>query len=285
MKSIYFIAMMTLFTWNSIAQRIIPYVPNGNEFILDDSFEDLKCYDGLVFQDSLFLATKYVDAPGQGAIKVFANGVLSDVPVDWDAAQGEVTDLLVFNDQLVAIGRRLDPTINQNVACIGIRNGGQWNYFSFPDHSRFNFGKVANQRIYLFGAVSNEVVYFENGEFHLTDIVGVLDAESMNDELYFIKNDYSGMYHLDNNGLVQSDSILCDTLNAFSIIEGQLFVSARCENYLLRLGDDGVWVEDQLGIDFQGWKSRYLRNIFKTNRGFIAQFSNEYHNAFFFMAL
>ncbi len=281
MKSIYFIAMMTLFTWNSIAQRIIPYVPNGNEFILDDSFEDLKCYDGLVFQDSLFLATKYVDAPGQGAIKVFANGVLSDVPVDWDAAQGEVTDLLVFNDQLVAIGRRIDPALNQNVACIGIRNGGQWNYFSFPEHPRFNFGKVVNQRIYLFGGVSNEVVYFENGEFHLTDIVGVLDAESMNDELYFIKNDYSGMYHLDNNGLVQSDSILCDTLNAFSIIEGQLFVSARCENYLLRLGDDGVWVEDQLGIDFQGWKSRYLRNIFKTNRGFIAQFSNEYHNAFF----
>lgn len=279
MKKIEVLLFAILINGVTLGQRIIPFVPNGNQFILDESYEDLKCYDGLVFQDSLFIATKYVDAPGQATIKALANGVLSDVPVDWDVSQGEVTDLLVFNNQLVAIGRRIDPALNQNVACIGIRNGGQWNYFSFPDHPRFNFGKVVNQRIYLFGGVSNEVVYFENGEFHLTDIVGVLDAELMNDELYFIKNDFSGMYHLDNNGFAQSDSILCDTLNAFSIIDGQLFVSARCENYLLRLGDDGVWVEDQLGIDFQGWNSRYLRNIFKTNRGFIAQFSNEYNNA------
>jgi hypothetical protein len=278
MKNIYFFLMSSLIALNFSAQRIIPFVPNGNEYILDDSFEDLRCYDGLVFQDSLYVAVNYIDTTEQVALKVMVNNVLSDVQLDWNSSNGEVTDLLVFNNQLVAIGKRFDATINQEVACIGIKNGGQWEYFSFANYPRFKFGRVVDDRIYLFRNESSALVYFENGEFYNTDIVGVLDAEVVDHDLYFIKNDFSGMYHLDVNGIVHADSILCDTLNAFSVIDGQLMVSARCDNYLFRLGEDGSWVEDQLGIDFQGWKSSFLRNIFNTNHGFIAQFSSEYHN-------
>jgi hypothetical protein len=282
MKRLLLLSLLVLIFQAVYAQRLVPYVTNNQEYILNDSYDIFGCYDLEVFQDSLYIAIISGGITDHGSIAVCKNNLLYDTNIIGNGYQFEVLDLLSSGDELFAVGRLIDPSLWNVDATVGVLANGIWNYYSYAlpaGNSRFQFGKFFNQKLYLFENDNSwEVVEFSNGEFTNTGIFNVNDAEVFGDKLYFIKNN-TGIYSLDASGTVTSGDIPCDSLNGFSLLNGSLYVSGKCNDFLYRLDGNGTWVPDDLSLDWSKFNTKKLVQVFRTSSGYIGNFSNYYRSS------
>ncbi|MEN9963045.1 MAG: hypothetical protein RL582_140, partial [Bacteroidota bacterium] len=75
-----------------LAQRLVPFVANNQQHILNDAYDDFLCNDGEVFHDSLFVSVNYGDTLNHPVLKVLKGDTLTDVPLGWDTKYGRVYD-------------------------------------------------------------------------------------------------------------------------------------------------------------------------------------------------
>ncbi len=279
MKRLLLFGLLVFIFQTAKAQRLVPFLANNQQHILNDSFTDLSCPDGEVFHDSLFVAVHDNPTADQSALKVMKNDLISDVPLDWSTNDGFIYDLFSDSNRLCAVGRRLDPITNISRSNLAIFENGIWSNYGDTTYSKFVFGTFFNGKIYLFGNYTEPVCVFENGVISQTTLVGVVDAQVYDGKLFFIKSDNSGIYYLDTLGIVHSESIACNSLRRFSIIDGQLFVSGRCSEFLFRRSASGEWVFDDLGANFSGLTTQKLGAIFRTQHGYVANFASDFRFA------
>ena len=270
------------------AQRLVPYVANNEQYILNDSFDNFRGIDGEVFHDSLFVSVQYFDTLSHTAMSVLKNGFLTEVSNDWfyGGSNGYVHDLFSDDNRLYAAGRRNDSVYGVR-ANLAIYDNGIWNNYPSPysSASRFYFGTVFNEKVFLFGSSNNQsnVYTFENGQYGTVDEINnmggaCVDAQVYENKLFFIKSDYSGIHFLDTLGVVHSESIPCDSLMRFSLINDQLFVSGKCNDFLFRRNANGVWVFDDMGLDFSQLNTSKLASVYFTQKGYVANLSNTFRN-------
>jgi hypothetical protein len=100
-------------------------------------------------------------------------------------------------------------------------------------NTRFYFGSFFNNKVYLFGSNLRPACVFENGVFNEIAVDSVVDAQVYDEKLFFIDVNYSGIKYLDSQGEVHTEEIACDSLMRFSVVNGQLFVSGKCNEFLL----------------------------------------------------
>ncbi len=251
------------------AQRLVPFVANNQQHILNDSYDSFLCDDGEAFHDSLFLSVNYGDTLNRPALKVLKGDTLSDVPLDWDTKFGRVYDLFSTSEMLCAVGTKKDSITNISYANLAILENGVWSEYSYPDYTRFSFGTVFSNKVFLFSNFTSKVCFFENGSFYPTYLDSVIDAQVYDDKMFYIKEGFSGMYYIDTLGVTHSEEIACDSLMRFSMIDGQLFVSGKCSEFLFRRTESGEWVFDDLGMDFSVFNTTKLGNVFRTQRGYL----------------
>ncbi|MFM2228359.1 MAG: hypothetical protein RL664_1702 [Bacteroidota bacterium] len=256
-----------------LAQRLIPFVANNQQHILNDAYDNFLCNDGEVFHDSLFVSVNYGDTLNHPVLKVLKGDTLTDVPLDWDTKYGRVYDLFSTAEKLYAVGTKKDSVTNVSYANLAILENGVWSEYSYPDYTRFSFGTVFSNKVFLFSYFTNKVCFFENGSFYTTYLDSVIDAQVHDDKMFYIKEGFSGMYYIDTLGVTHSEEIACDSLMRFSMIDGQLFVSGKCNEFLFRRNENGEWVFDDLGIDFSLLNTAKLGNVFRTQKGYLASFT------------
>jgi hypothetical protein len=251
------------------AQRLVPFVANNQQHILNDTYDSFLCDDGEAFHDSLFLSVNYRDTLNRAALKVLKGDTLSDVPLDWDTKYGRVYDLFSTSEKLYAVGTKKDSVTNVSYANLAILENGVWSEYSYPDYTRFSFGTVFSNKVFLFSNFTNKVCFFENGSFYPTYLDSVIDAQVYGDKMFYVKEGFSGMYYIDALGVTHSEEIACDSLMRFIMIDGQLYVSGKCSEFLYRRTESGEWVFDDLGMDFSALNTTKLGNVFRTQRGYL----------------
>ena len=274
MKRLLFFSLLVFIFQTAKAQRLVPFVANNQQHILNDAYDNFLCNDGEVFHDSLFVSVNYGDTLNHPVLKVLKGDTLTDVPLDWDTKYGRVYDLFSTSDKLCAVGLKIDSVTNDSYANLAILENGVWNEYSYPDYTRFTFGTVFSNKVFLFSNYLNKVCFFENGSFYPTYLDSVIDAQVYDDKMFYIKKGFSGMYYIDTLGVTHSEEIACDSLMRFSMIDGKLFVSGKCNEFLFRRTDGGEWVFDDLGIDFSLFNTANLGNVFRTQKGYLASFTS-----------
>jgi hypothetical protein len=275
MKRLLLLSLLVLIFQAACAQRLIPFVANNQQHILNDALDNFSCYDGEVFHDSLFVSVNYGDTLNHSALKVLKGDVLSDVSLDWDTKYGRIYDLFSSSEKLCAVGTKNDSIANISYANLAILENGVWSEYSYPSYSRFSFGTVFNNKVFLFANVSRQVCFFENGVFNEIAVDSVVDAQVYDEKLFFIERNYSGIKYLDSLGEVHTEEIACDSLMRFSVVNGQLFVSGKCNEFLFRRNENAEWVFDDLGVDFSPFRTTSLGSVFLTQRGYLANFTND----------
>jgi len=270
MKRLLLLSLLVLIFQTASAQRLVPFVANNQQHILNDAYDNFLCNDGEVFHDSLFVSINYGDTLNHPVLKVLKGDTLSDVPLDWDTKYGRVYDLFSTSEKLCAVGTKIDSVTNASYANLAILENGVWNEYSYPDYTRFSFGTVFSNKVFLFSNFTRKVCFFENGSFYPTYLDSVIDAQVHDDKMFYIKEGFSGMFYIDTLGVTHSEEIACDSLMRFSMIDGQLFVSGKCSEFLFRRNEYGEWVFDDLGIDFSLFNTTKLGNVFRTQKGYLA---------------
>lgn len=269
MKRLLLFSLLVFIFQIAKAQRLVPFVANNQQHILNDSYDSFLCDDGEAFHDSLFLSVNYRDTLNRPALKVVKGDTLSDVPLDWDTKYGRVYDLFSTSEKLYAVGQKIDSVTNNSYANLAILENGVWSEYSYPDYTRFSFGTVFSNKVFLFSNFTNKVCFFENGSFYPTYLDSVIDAQVYGDKMFYIKEGFSGMYYIDTLGVTHTEEIACDSLMRFSMIDGQLFVSGKCSEFLFRRTESGEWVFDDLGMDFSMFNTSKLGNVFRTQSGYL----------------
>ncbi|MFM1772809.1 MAG: hypothetical protein RLZZ71_1951 [Bacteroidota bacterium] len=261
-----------------LAQRLVPFVANNQQHILNDSMDDFSCRDGEVFHDSLFVSVYYDDTLTHSALRVLKNDVLVDVPIDWNTNNGKIFDLFSGNDKLYAAGYRYDSAVGNFEPNLAVYENGVWSHYSYPPNTRFYFGNVFNNKVYLFGSNVRPACVFENGVFNEIAVDSVVDAQVYDEKLFFIDVNYSGVKYLDSQGEVHTEEIACDSLMRFSVVNGQLFVSGKCNEFLFRRNENAEWVFDDLGVDFSLLDKTKLGNVYLTDKGYLCNLTPTFRN-------
>ncbi len=278
MKRLLLFSLLVFIFQTAKAQRLVPFVANNQQHILNDDLDNFSCYDGEVFHDSLFVSVYYSDTLSHSALRVLKNNVLIDVPLDWEAGDGKIFDLFSGNNKLYAAGHRYDSNTGSLEPNLAVYENGDWNHYSYPPNTRFYFGSVFNEKVYLFGSSLKPVCVFENGVFNEIAVESVVDAQVYDEKLFFIKEDYSGMYYLDTLGEVHSEEIACDSLMRFSVVNGELFVSGKCNEFLFRRNTAGEWVFEDFGVDFSLLDKSKLGNVYLTDKGYLCNLTSGLRN-------
>jgi len=275
MKRLLLFSLLVFIFQTAKAQRLVSFVANNQQHILNDDLDNFSCYDGEVFHDSLFVSVNYGDTLNHSALKVLKGDVLSEVSLNWDTKYGKVFDLFGNSEKLCAVGTKIDSIANINYANLAILENGVWSEYSYPSYSRFSFGTVFNNKVFLFANVSRQVCFFENGVFNEIAVDSVVDVQVFDEKLFFIERNYSGIKYLDSLGEVHTEEIACDSLMRFSMVNGQLFVSGKCSEFLFRRNENAEWVFDDLGVDFSPFRTTSLGSVYLTQRGYLANFTND----------
>jgi hypothetical protein len=278
MKRLLLFGLLVLIFQTVNAQRLVPFVANNQQYILNDTFDDFSCYDIEVFQDSMYLAVRTSENPNRKSIAVYKNNVLYDANIIDNDSHFDVYDLVSNGNQLFAVGRIVSSVMMTSYAAVGILSNGSWSYYSYsdPGYNSFQFAKFFNQKLYLFGSSSDNVLEFSNGEFTNTGIFGVSDAEVFGGKLYFFKYYNTGLYSMDTNGSIVDIVLPCNVLNGFSLLNGSLYVSGNCNDFLYRLDNNGNWVIDDLSLDWSKFDKKKLVQVFRTSSGYVGNFSSQY---------
>ena len=278
MKRLLLFSLLVIIFQTTNAQRLVPYVANNQEYILNDSFDDFSCFDLEVFQDSMYLAVRSSESMNRKSIAVYKNNVLYEANIVDNGYHFNAYDLLAVGDQLFAVGNIVDPGFQAAHPTVGVLTNGSWNYYSFNNFQfiKFQYARFFNQKLYLFGRNGDPVLEFSNGEFTDTGIDGVSDAQVFGDKLYFIKYFDPGLFSLDVNGNVVQVDLPCGLLNGFSLLNGSIYVSGRCDDFLYRLDNNGTWVPDDLSLDWSKFDTKKLVEVFRTASGYVGNFSS-YH--------
>lgn len=275
MKRLLLFGLLVFIFQTAKAQRFVPFVANNQQHILNDALDNFSCYDGEAFHDSLFVSVNYGDTLNHSALKVLKGDVLSEVSLNWDTKYGKVFDLFSNSEKLCAVGTKIDSIANINYANLAILENGVWSEYSNPNYSRFSFGTVFNNKIFLFSNYSSTVCFFENGVFNEIALDEIVDAQVYDEKLFFIHRNYGGINYLDSLGEVHTEEIACDSLMRFSLVNGQLFVSGKCNEFLFRRNENAEWVFDDLGVDFSPFRTTSLGSVYLTQRGYLANFTND----------
>ncbi len=265
------------------AQRLVPFVPAGEQYILNNANEDYRFFDVELFQDSLyFLVGTQIITPN-AHIKIVKDNLVTNSSITWDVTTDLMFDLEHHGNQMLVLGQRMNPATGTIRASVDVLENNVVSQFFYDLRSVFYFGKYFGEKYYLFSQPYTNVVSFSNGTFQDEGFNGVLDAEVFGDKLYFFKNDFSGLYSILPDGNVMNESFPCDTITGFSILDGSLYVSTKCDDFLYRLDASGSWVPDNLSLDFGMLRTDYLRRIFKTPYGYIGSFNFDYRaNTYFY---
>jgi hypothetical protein len=278
MKRLLLLSLLVLIFQALNAQRLIPFVANNQQHILNDSMDDFSCRDGEVFHDSLFVSVYYDDTLTHSALRVLKNNVLVDVPIDWNTNNGKIFDLFSGNDKLYAAGFRYDSAVGNFEPNLAVYENGVWSHYSYPPNTRFYFGSFFNNKVYLFGSNLRPACVFENGVFNEIAVDSVVDAQVYDEKLFFIDVNYSGVKYLDSQGEVHTEEIACDSLMRFSVVNGQLFVSGKCNEFLFRRNENAEWVFDDLGVDFSLLDKTKLGNVYLTDKGYLCNLISIFRN-------
>jgi hypothetical protein len=284
MKRLLLFSLLVFIFQIAKAQRLVPFVANNQQHILNDDLDNFSCYDGEVIHDSLFVSVYYSDTLSHSALRVLKNNVLIDVPLDWEAGDGKIFDLFSGNNKLYAAGHRYDSNTGSLEPNLAVYENGDWNHYSYPPNTRFYFGSVFNEKVYLFGSSLKPVCFFENGVFNEIAVDSVVDAQVYDEKLFFIDRNYSGVNYLDSLGEVHTEEIACDSLLRFSMVNGQLFVSGKCNEFLFRRNENAEWVFDDLGVDFSSFRTTSLGSVYLSQRGYLANFTNDIRSQLQFYA-